>query len=140
MLAGGQSPNGTSEACNGKLKEAFPNLQSESPTSCVIRFAELRHEAPEACAGYAFRTCTAGLARWQGWPMPQQLLDLPSFHAKQILGIVQCTQKLRHSKWRVKMLDAHRVDLLKVCAALGPVVLKSLSSHEQLDGAQWEVP
>ena len=39
------------------------------------------------------------------------------------------------SEWRVKILDAHRVDLLKVCAALGPVVLKSTSSHEQLNGA-----
>ncbi|CAK0740350.1 hypothetical protein CVIRNUC_001244 [Coccomyxa viridis] len=31
VLADGQSPNGTSETCDGKLKEAFPNLQSLGP-------------------------------------------------------------------------------------------------------------
>ena len=43
--------------------------------------------------------------------------------------------KVAPSEWRVKMLDAHRVDLLKVSAGLGPVVLKNKSSHEQLNGA-----
>ena len=47
----------------------------------------------------------------------------------------QMYTKVATSGWRVKMLNAHRVDLLKVCAALGPVVLKSTSSHEQLNGA-----
>ena len=33
------------------------------------------------------------------------------------------------------MPNAHRADLLKVSAGLGPVVLKNTSSHEQLNGA-----
>lgn len=51
------------------------------------------------------------------------------------LGIFQCARNLRHLEWRVKMLNAHRVDLLKASAGLGPVVLKNKFSHEQLNGA-----